>query len=55
MIWKLIVSFIIGYVFGMFKTGPVLAKVRGIDLSQTGSGNTGMTNTMRFIQFLLFR
>lgn len=47
MIWKLIVSFVIGYVFGMFKTGPVLAKVRGIDLSKTGSGNTGMTNTMR--------
>ncbi|MBP5772943.1 MAG: glycerol-3-phosphate 1-O-acyltransferase PlsY [Eubacterium sp.] len=47
MAWKLIISFIIGYVFGMFKTGPVLAKVRGIDLSKTGSGNTGMTNTMR--------
>ena len=47
MIWKLAVSFIIGYVFGMFKTGPVLAKVRGVDLSKTGSGNSGMTNTMR--------
>ena len=45
--WQLALSFIIGYVFGMFKTGPVLAKVRGIDLSKTGSGNTGMTNTMR--------
>ena len=36
-----------GYVFGMFKTGPVLAKLHGVDLSKTGSGNSGMTNTMR--------
>lgn len=47
MIWKLVISFIIGYVFGMFKTGPVLAKARGVDLSQVASGNSGMTNTMR--------
>ncbi len=45
--WQLIISFVIGYLFGMFKTGPVLAKIRGVDLSKTGSGNTGMTNTMR--------
>ena len=47
MIWKLAVSLILGYVFGMFKTGPVLAKLHGVDLSKTGSGNSGMTNTMR--------
>ena len=47
MIWKLAISLLMGYIFGLFKTGPVLAKLHNVDLSKTGSGNSGMTNTMR--------
>lgn len=46
---KLIVSVLLGYCFGVFKTGHFLGKLYNEDLSTKGSGNTGMTNTMRVL------
>lgn len=37
----------IGYLFGVFKTGYFLGKLYNVDVRSKGSGNSGMTNTMR--------
>ena len=37
----------IGYVIGMFQTGYIYGKRKGIDIRQHGSGNSGTTNTIR--------
>jgi len=42
-----ILSVIIGYVFGLFQTGYIYGKSKGIDIRQHGSGNSGTTNTLR--------
>ena len=44
---KLLISILLGYCFGIFKTGYFLGKLYNVDVSSQGSGNTGMTNTMR--------
>jgi glycerol-3-phosphate acyltransferase PlsY len=46
-IWIRIISLIIGYAFGSIPTGYLYAKANGIDIRKHGSGNIGMTNTMR--------
>ena len=38
---------VIGYAFGIFQTGYIYGKMRGVDIRQHGSGNTGATNTLR--------
>ena len=38
---------LMGYCFGLISTGLILAKIKGVDLKHTGSGNTGATNTLR--------
>lgn len=37
----------IGYVFGIFQTGFIYGKLKGVDIRQHGSGNTGATNSLR--------
>ena len=40
-------SLAIGYVLGWFATGYLYAKSKGVDIRKKGSGNIGMTNTLR--------
>ncbi len=42
-----VASLAIGYVCGLFETGYIYSKSMGVDIHQKGSGNVGMTNTMR--------
>lgn len=37
----------IGYLFGTFQTGYIYGKLKGIDIRNFGSGNTGATNSLR--------
>ena len=36
-----------GYVFGLFQTGFIYGRSKGIDIRQHGSGNSGSTNALR--------
>ncbi|KIR03931.1 Acyl-phosphate:glycerol-3-phosphate O-acyltransferase PlsY [Lachnospiraceae bacterium TWA4] len=38
-----------GYIFGLFETGFIYGKLKGIDIRQHGSGNSGSTNTLRVL------
>lgn len=38
---------LIGYVFGLFQTGYLYGKMKGIDIREHGSGNAGTTNALR--------
>ena len=42
-----LVPLVIGYFCGSIPTGYLYAKARGIDIRKEGSGNIGMTNSMR--------
>ena len=42
-----IICLVMGYVFGLFQTGYISGKVKGIDIRQHGSGNSGSTNALR--------
>lgn len=42
-----IICLIIGYIFGLFQTGYLYGKLKGIDIREHGSGNAGATNTLR--------
>lgn len=37
----------LGYVFGLFQTGYLYGRVKGIDIRKYGSGNSGSTNALR--------
>ena len=37
----------IGYVCGLFQTGYIVGKIKGIDIREYGSGNAGTTNILR--------
>lgn len=47
MILNRIICLLIGYCFGLFQTGFLYGKAKGIDIRQHGSGNSGATNTLR--------
>ena len=47
MIMERILCIIIGYVFGLFQTGYILGRLRGVDIRSRGSGNSGTTNALR--------
>jgi glycerol-3-phosphate acyltransferase PlsY len=51
MLWLTLVTLLIGaYLLGSLPTGYVVAKaVKGIDIRQYGSGNTGATNVFRVV------
>ena len=42
-----IICVMIGYLFGLFQTGYIYGKVKGIDIREYGSGNAGTTNMLR--------
>ena len=42
-----IICLVMGYVFGLFQTGFIYGKSKGIDIRQHGSGNSGSTNALR--------
>ena len=35
------------YLIGAFPTGMIIAKLNGVDITKTGSGNVGATNLAR--------
>ncbi len=47
MIIQRVICIIIGYVCGLFQTGYIVGKFKGIDIRQHGSGNAGTTNILR--------
>ena len=48
MLIKIIISLVLGYVFGLFQTGYVYGKLfHGIDIREYGSHSSGATNTVR--------
>ncbi len=38
---------LIGYIFGLFQTGYIYGRIKGIDIREHGSGNAGTTNALR--------
>ncbi len=44
-----IIALIVGYFFGLFNTGYIYGKMKGIDIREHGSGNAGTTNAMRVL------
>lgn len=44
-----IIAIIIGYIFGLFNTGYIYGRIKGIDIREHGSGNAGTTNAMRVL------
>lgn len=42
-----IICIIIGYCFGLFQTGYIIGRIKGIDIRSLGSGNAGTTNAIR--------
>ena len=44
---KIIVCFLVGYLFGNIQTAFFIGKAHGIDIRRYGSGNAGTTNAMR--------
>ena len=44
-----IISVAIGYIFGLFQTGYLYGKSKGIDIRTQGSGNAGTTNSLRVL------
>ena len=49
MIIARIISLLIGYAFGLFQTGYLYGKSKGIDIRKQGSGNVGTTNSLRVL------
>lgn len=41
------IAIVIGYLLGSIPTGYLVARMRGIDIQQIGSGNIGATNVLR--------
>ena len=44
-----VICLLIGYVFGLFQTAFFYGKVKGIDIREHGSGNSGTTNALRVL------
>jgi len=44
---KIVLLSLAGFLIGSVPTGQIIARSRGIDLQQTGSGNIGATNVLR--------
>lgn len=49
MITSRVIALVLGYVFGLFPTGKLVGKAYHTDLTKEGSGNTGMTNSIRVL------
>lgn len=44
-----VMAIVVGYFFGLFNTGYIYGKMKGIDIREHGSGNAGTTNAMRVL------
>ncbi|MBE5862242.1 MAG: glycerol-3-phosphate 1-O-acyltransferase PlsY [Lachnospiraceae bacterium] len=44
-----VIAVLIGYVFGLFQTAFFYGKLKGIDIREHGSGNSGTTNALRVL------
>lgn len=44
-----VIAVVIGYIFGLFQTGYIYGKSKGIDIRKEGSGNAGTTNSLRVL------
>lgn len=42
-----VICLAMGYVFGLFQTGYIYGRCKGIDIRRYGSGNSGSTNALR--------
>ncbi len=49
MILSRVISIVLGYVCGLFPTGTLVGRAHQTDLTKEGSGNTGMTNSVRVL------
>lgn len=49
-----VISFIIGFCFGIIPFSYIIGRTKGIDLRNTGSGNIGATNLGRSLGFPFF-
>lgn len=49
MILARMIALMIGYFLGIFQTGYIYGKKKGIDIRTKGSGNAGTTNTLRVL------
>lgn len=47
MIGKLAIAFLIAYALGDINPAIIFGKIKGVDIRKEGSGNAGMTNTIR--------
>ena len=47
MIFLRIICLVIGYAFGLIQSAYIYGKTKGVDIRDLGSGNAGMTNTLR--------
>ncbi|NOY38708.1 MAG: glycerol-3-phosphate 1-O-acyltransferase PlsY [Nitrospirae bacterium] len=45
----IVVLLIVSYIVGTIPFGLIIAKARGVDLREVGSGNTGATNVLRTV------
>lgn len=49
MIVSRIIGLVLGYIFGLFPSGTLVGRAYHTDLRKQGSGNTGMTNSIRVL------
>ncbi|MBE7040234.1 MAG: glycerol-3-phosphate 1-O-acyltransferase PlsY [Ruminococcaceae bacterium] len=46
---SVLLSFVLAYLLGSINTSVIIGKLKGIDIRKKGSGNAGMTNTLRVV------
>lgn len=46
---KIVILSAFAYLLGSLPTGLLIAKIKGIDLKSSGSGNIGATNVLRTV------
>src|SRR5919199_1671530 len=49
MLWRWLALAVVAYLLGAFPTGVLVARARGVDLTQHGSRRTGATNALRVL------